>query len=81
MSPIDIVPIEHMLYDDPYMMETSLNRNGVIVNQSAIAMSSDGISRDESLSSVKPLVGKIPPRGTGRVVSKSDNIGLVFTVN
>ena len=67
MSPIDIVPVEHMLYDDPYM-ETSLNHNGVIVNRAAISMS-DGQSREASLSSVKPLLAKIPPRGTGRVVS------------
>ena len=69
MSPIDIVPVEHMMYDDPYM-ETTLT-NGVIVNRAAISMS-DGQSREASLSSVKPLLAKIPPsRGTGRVVSRA----------
>ena len=72
MSPIDIVPVDHQMYGD-YIEETVMGSNGVIVNPAVISMS-DVLSREESLSSVKPLISKgPPPRAAGRVVGACVN--------
>lgn len=70
MSPIDIVPVDNQnVYDDRYMEHTLNSHNGVIVNHSAAYTLTDVVSRETSLTSIKPIIAKPPTKGTGRVVS------------